>query len=84
MIDAYPEMRVGDRLVDARDGHMFVIAATNLNGLHSGRRRYSVMCRTCKMAVHPATTGPDEMIDMHLREVARGDVHAFPGVDYIA
>lgn len=40
-----------------------------LDGFHTGRLRYRVECQACpahQAEVHPATTGPAEMIEMHL------------------
>ena len=51
-------------------GHTFVLLDTGEDGLHSGRPRYRVTCKTCDVVVHEGTTGPREMIARHLREAA--------------
>jgi hypothetical protein len=48
------------------NGHMIVVSDTNEYGIHSGRRRQRVECRTCGVLVHPATTGPDAQIRAHI------------------
>lgn len=50
------------------DGHLFTFIATNQGGLHSGRRRYCVVCSTCEKLAHEATTGPIENARRHVRE----------------
>lgn len=56
--DAYPSMRVGDQRFETRGDHLFVVTATDALGCDTGRRRYRVVCRSCRVVVHPATTGP--------------------------
>jgi hypothetical protein len=78
--DAYPAMRVGDRQLEAHGEHLFVITATTELGCDTGRRRYRVICRSCAVVVHPATTGPRQNIEFHLREVADfGAATPYPG-----
>lgn len=52
-------------------GHdiLFTVEPTNEMGFHTGRTRYHVECKACpahEAVVHPATTGPAQMIEMHL------------------
>lgn len=49
--------------------HHFSLIKTNLDGFHTGRPRYAVLCLTCDAAVHPATTGPVSLIGYHLRDI---------------
>ena len=65
--DALPELKPGNTAEIVRDGHVMHVTATRHDGFHTGRRRYSVECLTCKLVVHPATTGPQHRIDQHLR-----------------
>lgn len=48
--------------------HNFVIIATEMDGLNTGRRRCAVACSTCERFLHEATTGTSSRIDSHLRE----------------
>jgi hypothetical protein len=78
--DAYPAMRVGERRVEVHGEHLFVITATKELGCDTGRRRYRVICRSCGLVVHPATTGPRQNMESHLREVAEfGAAQPYPG-----
>ena len=78
--DAYPALRVGDRQTEVRGEHLFVITATKELGCATGRRRYRVVCRSCDVVVHPATTGPQQNMEFHLREVAEfGAAQPYPG-----
>lgn len=43
----------------------YVIDATGDEGIHSGRARYRVTCQACGEIVHPNTTGPRQMAEMH-------------------
>ena len=79
-VDAYPTMRVGDRQIEVRGEHLFVVTATEALGCDTGRRRYRVICRSCDVVVHPATTGPRQNMKFHLREVAEfGVAEPYPG-----
>ena len=79
-MDAYPALRVGDEQLEVRGEHLFVVTATKEQGCDTGRRRYRVICRSCAVVVHPATTGPRPNMESHLREVAEyGVAQPFPG-----
>ncbi len=52
----------------------FTMEVTDETGLHTGRRRYRVTCRTCDVELHEATTGPMQQVNYHLRAIARGEV----------
>jgi hypothetical protein len=79
-VDAYPAMRAGDQQLAVHGEHLFVITATKELGRDTGRRRYRVVCRTCAIVVHPATTGPRQNMEAHLREVAEfGVAQPYPG-----
>lgn len=45
--------------------HEIEVTPTSLRGVDSGRVRYRVVCLTCQVLVHPATTGPDHMARAH-------------------
>lgn len=80
--DAYPTMRVGDEQLEVRDAHLFVVTAMKELGCDTGRRRYRVICRSCAVVVHPATTGPRQNMEFHLREVVEfGIAQPYPGED---
>lgn len=79
--DAYPGLGVGaEARLETRGDHVLAVTATREVGRDTGRRRYRVICRTCRVVVHPATTGPRQQMEAHLRDVAE-DGHAtpFPG-----
>ena len=63
---------VGGMLHQQIADHLFVFIATNQDGLHSGRRRYCVVCTTCEHLAHEATTGPVENARRHLHEAEGG------------
>lgn len=46
--------------------HSFEVTPTTLRGTDSGRVRYRVVCTTCHVVVHPATTGPEHMQRAHM------------------
>ncbi len=48
--------------------HRFLIMVTDREGFHTGRRTFLVVCATCRLLIHEATTGPLENVDFHLRE----------------
>lgn len=78
--DALPGLRVGDQVQEVIDGHLFVVTATREVGCDTGRRRYRVVCRTCRLVAHPATTGPRHMMDSHVRRMVEdGHDATFPG-----
>jgi len=79
-MDAYPAMRAGEQRTEVRGEHLFVVTATKAPGCDTGRRRYRVICRSCAVVVHPATTGPRQNMESHLREVAEfGVAQPYPG-----
>ncbi|MDB4278028.1 hypothetical protein N9917_00200 [Deltaproteobacteria bacterium] len=45
--------------------HHIEIIPTDLIGIDSGRTRYRVICHTCQVEVHRATTGPVSMTRGH-------------------
>jgi len=78
--DAYPSLRAGEQLREVRDDHLFIVTTTNAVGLNTGRRRYRVVCRTCRLVVHVGTTWPRVNMEYHLREVIEyGEGVPFPG-----
>ena len=79
--DALPDLRVGDEAyLEVRGEHLCAVTATREVGCDTGRRRYRVVCRTCRVVVHPATTGPREQMDMHVFHVENdGRPTPFPG-----
>jgi len=48
------------------EGHQFYVAATEEDGIHSGRRRFSVKCLTCSELVHPGSTSARAQVQFHL------------------
>lgn len=46
--------------------HVIEFEPTDLFGCDSGRRRWRVVCRTCKIELHEATTGPGETAKNHI------------------
>lgn len=67
--DALPDLKDGDAMNHTVGDHTFKITTTDKDGINTGRRRYRVECTTCAVEVHPATTGPMQMADMHTRGV---------------
>lgn len=47
------------------DGHDVLVMLTNEEGIHSGRPRFLVVCVTCEVLLHEATTGPIERMNVH-------------------
>lgn len=47
--------------------HAFTRTATGYTGMNSGRMRYRVVCHSCLVLVHEATTGPDSVQRSHTR-----------------
>jgi len=79
--DAYPGLVVGaEARLETRGDHVLAVTATRELGRDTLRRRYRVICRTCRVVVHPATTGPREQMATHVRWFEE-DGHAtpFPG-----
>lgn len=81
--DAIPELAIGQTRVHIYGEHKIAITATSEVGCDSGRRRYRLDCRTCRVVVHPGTTGPSSMIANHLRDRECGIDDAFPGEEYV-
>jgi len=82
LLDAYPDLRAGDMRLEACGDHLCTVTATPQLGCDSGRRRYRVVCRTCRVVVHPATTGPREQMSSHVQHVAEdGHPTPFPGTE---
>jgi hypothetical protein len=82
LVDAYPSMREGDVRTEVRGEHLFVITATDELGCDTGRRRYRVVCRSCRVVVHPATTGPRQNMETHVRWVIEdGKATPYPGTE---
>lgn len=48
------------------------VSPTSSHGIHSGRRRYRVVCLTCRTLIHEATTGPGSRVDSHLSGRLKG------------
>jgi hypothetical protein len=46
--------------------HRMILTPTDLHGVDSGRRRWRVVCETCKTLVHEATTGPEARVREHI------------------
>lgn len=64
---ALGSLEPGEYTEETKQGHRFCISATHKTASHSGRRLYTVYCVTCKLAVSDQTTGPLQMVEMHLR-----------------
>lgn len=79
--DDMPELRTVGAFRDVliENHHMRVTATAEL-GCDTGRRRYRVVCRSCRVVVHPATTGPHAQMDTHVRWFEEdGKPTPFPG-----
>jgi hypothetical protein len=59
-------------------GHDIRITDTVYVGMHSGRRRYRVICIECGTIIHPATTGPGERVRQHLDSSSNDDEEPLP------
>lgn len=55
-------------VVFERDGVRLAVAPTGEIGCNTARRRYLVVCVSCGLVLHPATTGPAHYLDAHLDE----------------
>lgn len=75
--DALPDLKPGEYTEVIMDGHKFGISATHATAFHSGRCLYTVYCYTCTESLSDQTTGPMQVIGMHLRERARA-----PGANF--
>lgn len=42
-----------------------VVTPTGDTGIHSGRGRFRVVCRTCRVVLHHNSTGPEIWADDH-------------------
>lgn len=67
-----PKLLAGHAFEIARGGHTIRITPTSQRGFHSGRRLHRIECLTCEFLLHPATTGPLEHVDRHLRHPEDG------------
>lgn len=70
MMAMLEKLEVGQTAEVSENGHEFRVTATHLVGWNTGRRRYRVECVTCGIEVHEATTGPESLVNSHLRNVA--------------
>jgi hypothetical protein len=55
--DALPQLKAGESTMREVNGLSFRVTATGQGALHSGRMTYQVVCLTCHVEVHEATTG---------------------------
>lgn len=62
------DLPAGTILRFARDGHLFTFIPTTSLGIHTGRRRYCVVCSSCERLLHEETTGPIHLMNAHLKE----------------
>lgn len=51
--------------VIGHNNHTFVVIPVNETGIHSGRRRFCVVCSRCMVLCHEATTGPIHRMNQH-------------------
>lgn len=51
--------------------HIILTMGTSESGLHSGRRRYLLVCTACEQLLHEATTGVKARIEDHIAAHAR-------------
>lgn len=63
---------LGEQVIITYRGCEFVVMATKVRAIHSGRRRYLVACKTHGALLHDATTGVRVRIDAHTMEVHEG------------
>lgn len=54
------------------DEHAFIAVALEESGMHSGRRRFLVVCLSCRMLLHEATTGPTCWPEEHVLNKSAG------------
>lgn len=47
------------------NGRLFIRYTTGQIGFNTGRPRYRVVCCSCQVEVHEATTGPEPMARAH-------------------
>lgn len=64
-MDAFPGV---DELEFTSKGHLFTVKAVKERGIHTGRQRYYIECKTCDQVLHHATTGPREWALQHIEE----------------
>lgn len=76
--EPYASMLTGATRREQHGNCLIDITATGETGINTGRRRFRVHCSTCGVLVHPATTGPDQLAEVHLRDVERGRVVPWP------
>lgn len=69
MSDLFADLKIGDSAKFHVDGVAFLVAALAKEAIHTGRRRYAVVCTMCCADVHGATTGPEAVAEAHVRQV---------------
>ncbi len=62
------KLPMGGVLYRRQGDHTFMFIATREQAIHTGRRRFCVVCSTCEKLIHEATTGPIERLNEHLRK----------------
>lgn len=70
--DDIPGLVSGAALVRVYGDHVFVITGTHQVGCDTGRRRYRVECRSCRLLVHEASTSARAQVEYHLRHPSDG------------
>jgi hypothetical protein len=68
---ALDKLLMGGVLYWRQGDHTFMFIATREQSIHTGRRRFCVVCSTCERLIHEATTGPIERLNDHLRSSRR-------------
>jgi hypothetical protein len=53
--------------------HDIRVTDTGLEGFHTGRPRYRLICYTCKAIIHEGTTGPGYFLKAHLEGQTAGE-----------
>lgn len=70
--EPYARMLTGTTRRECHGACVVDITATCETGIHSGRRRFRVFCNAHGL-IHPATTGPGWNVDMHRKQIERGE-----------
>jgi len=70
--DDVPGLVPGATLLRVLGDHVFAITATHQVGCDTGRRRYRVECRSCRLLVHEASTSAGAQVRYHLRHPGDG------------
>lgn len=70
--EPYARMLTGTTRRECFGSCVVDVTATRETGIHSGRRRFRVFCNEHGL-IHPATTGPGHNVEMHLRQIDRGE-----------